>query len=166
MKTIIPMLATLALAVPVSAYNEADFQRFLKTKKCPNCNLSGIKLRCKKSYYKATSEERISPARTFKRPRSGSPILRGQTSRMPPFLRPTSATQTLRKPISPAPTRGRRNSKMHPRQGHDGEQQALGCKAKESQAPQRSPARRHLGGRGEMSKRINCKVHLLAALSS
>jgi hypothetical protein len=54
METIIPMLATvllatLALAVPVSAYNEADFQRFLKTKKCPNCNLSGIKLRCKKS---------------------------------------------------------------------------------------------------------------------
>jgi hypothetical protein len=53
METIIPMLATvllatLALAVPVSAYNEADFQRFLKTKKCPNCNLSGIKLRCKK----------------------------------------------------------------------------------------------------------------------
>ena len=27
---------------------------------------------------------------------------------------------------------------MHPRQGHDGEQQALGCKAKENQAPQRS----------------------------
>jgi len=54
METIIPMLATvllatLALAAPVSAYNEADFQRFLKTKKCPNCNLSGIKLRCKKS---------------------------------------------------------------------------------------------------------------------
>jgi len=59
MKTIIPILAatliaTLALATSASAYNEADFERFKKTKKCPNCDLSGVKLRGKKaSFYKA-----------------------------------------------------------------------------------------------------------------
>ncbi len=49
------LLAALSLAVPAAAFKKADFARLKKTKKCPKCDLSGIKIRRKSgiSLYKA-----------------------------------------------------------------------------------------------------------------
>ena len=49
------LLAALTLAVPAAAFKKSDFARLKKTKKCPKCDLSGIKIRRKSgiSLYKA-----------------------------------------------------------------------------------------------------------------
>ena len=48
------LLTALSPAVPAAAFKKAALARLKKTKKCPNCDLSGIKVRRKgMSLYKA-----------------------------------------------------------------------------------------------------------------